>query len=242
MATSLQLITRAMRLAGVIGKGESLDNDEAQDGLTALNSMLDSWKIERLFVYQIVQGSYTWPSSTTSRTIGSGGDFSATRPDRIESAYVVDANSQWYPLQLLVMREEYDSIVIKSTPSTLPLYLFYDSAYPLGVLYLWCVPSAQLTLKLNTWQALQTFADLTTALALPPGYERAITYSLAEEYGPEYGVQIPPKVQEIAAKARGVVKNLNAPEMIAQVDAAVARLGSMNWPGRYNIYSDSWNP
>lgn len=241
MATAVQLITRAMRLATVIGKGETLDPDESADGLTALNSMLASWKISRLFVYQIVQGSYTWPSSTTSRTIGSGGDFTDTRPDRIESAYVVDSNSVWYPLQIMVMREEYDSIVIKTTPSILPQYLFYDSAYPLGVLYLWCVPSAELTLKLNTWQTLQSFSALTTDLALPPGYERAITYSLAEEYCPEFGVKIPDDVRRIAAEARAIVKNLNAPPMIAQLDAGVARLGFGNWPGRYNIYSDSWN-
>lgn len=242
MATALQMITRSMRLAGVIGKGESLTSDEAADGLTALNAMLDSWKIERLFVYQIVQGSYTWPSSTTSRTIGSGGNFSTTRPDRIQSAFVVDSNSQWYPLQLLVMREEYDSIVIKTTPSTIPLYLFYDPAYPLGVIYLWCVPSAQMTLKLNTWQTLQSFSTLTTDLALPPGYERAIVYSLAQEYGPEFGVRIPDEVKGIAVAARSNIKNLNSPALIAQVDAGVARLGAMNWPGRYNIYADSFNP
>lgn len=240
MATALQMMTRSMRLAGVIGKGESLDNDEAQDGLTALNSMLDSWKIDRLFVYQIVQSSYTWPSATSSRTIGSGGNFSTTRPDRIQSAFVVDSNSQWYEVEVLQRREEYDSIVVKTTPSTLPQYLFYDPAYPLGVIYLWCVPSAQLTLKLNTWQTLQSFGALTTDLALPPGYERAIVYSLAQEYGPEFGVKIPDEVNRIAVAARASVKNLNTPSMVAQVDNGVARLGGNNWPGRYNVYADTW--
>ena len=239
MATALQIITRSMRLAGVIGKGESLDSDEAQNGLTALNAMLDSWKIERLFVYQIVQGSYTWPSSTTSRTIGSGGNFSATRPDRIQSAFVVDSNSNWYPVEVLAMREEYDSIVIKTTPSTIPQYLFYDPAYPLGVIYLWCVPSAELTLKLNTWQTLQSFAALTTSLSLPPGYERAIVYNLAVEYAPEFGVRVPDDVKALATKATSNIKNLNAPQMISQVDAGVARLGLTGFRGRWNIYADT---
>ena len=196
--------------------------------------------IERLFVYQIVQGSYTWPAATTSRTIGSAGDFNTTRPDRIESAFIVDSNSLWYPLQIMTMREEYDSLVTKTTPSTLAQYLFYDPAYPLGVLYLYCVPSVQLTLKLNTWQTLQSFAALTTDLALPPGYQRAIEYSLAEEISPEFGVVVPPKVEQIAIKARAAVKTLNAPSMIAQVDAGVARLGRTGWVrGGYNIYADT---
>lgn len=239
MATALQMITRAMRLAGVIGKGESPDSDEAQDGLTALNAMLDSWRIERLFVYQIVQGSYTWPSSTTSRTIGSGGDFSATRPDRIESAFVVDSNSNWYEVKVLAMREEYDAIVVKTVTGNLPMYLFYDPAYPLGVIYLWSIPSAQLTLKLNTWQTLQSFSTLTTALALPPGYERAIVYNLAVEFGPEFGVKVPDEVRAIAVKATSNIKNLNAPTLIAQVDNGVARLGQTSFRGRWNIYADA---
>lgn len=238
MATALGLITRAMRLATVIGKGESLDNDEAADGLVALNDMLESWRIDRLFVYQIVQNSYTWPASTVSRTIGTGGNFTDQRPDKIDSAFVVDSDSQWFPLEVLKDRAEYDSIVIKTTSSTLPQYLFMDPAFPLGVIYLYPVPSVQVTIKLNTWQALQSFSGLTTALALPPGYQRAIAYSLAEEYGPEFGVAIPKKVEQIAMTARSLIKTHNAPSMVARVESSVAALGQLNGNGRFNIYSD----
>lgn len=235
MATALQMITRSMRLARVLRKGESPDDDEAADGIYALNAMLDSWKIERLMVYQIVQGSYTWPASTSSRTIGSGGNFSATRPDRLESAFVVDSSSQWYPLQVLVKREEYDAIAIKTTASTIPQYIFLDPAYPLGVIYLYCVPSADLTLKLNTWQTLQNFTALTTDLALPPGYQRAIEFNLAIEFGAEFKKDIPDLVKRIAQESKAIVKNLNAPVLIAQTD--VAHLGQQS-RGLYNIYSD----
>lgn len=158
MATALSMTTRAMRLIGSLGKGETPDDDEAQDGLTALNAMLDAWQIERLMVYQVVQTSHTWPAVTTSRTIGSGGNFAVQRPVRIESASVRDSSNQDYDITVLQDRKEYDSIAVKSTGSTLPEYLFYDPAYPLGVIYLYPVPSAQLTLKLNTWQTLQSFS------------------------------------------------------------------------------------
>src|SRR3990167_2508153 len=111
MATALGIIPRSMRLAGAIGKGETADADEAADGLVALNAMLDSWQIDRLLVYQIVQVSNTWPAATTSRTIGSGGNFTQQRPVRIDSAFVVDSNSQWYSVEVLRSREEYDAIV-----------------------------------------------------------------------------------------------------------------------------------
>src|SRR3990167_2307112 len=238
MATALSMITRAMRLARAIGKGEPLDSDESADGLVALNAMLDSWQIDRLFVYQIVQGSYTWPASTTSLTIGSAGNFNVQRPVRIDSAFVVDSNSQWYPVDVLQDRTEYDSIVTKTTESSLPKYLFMDSAYPLGVIYLYPVPSVALTLKLNTWQTLQSFASLATDIALPPGYQRAIEYSLAEEFGPEFGVTIPPKVEKIALQSRAAIQNLNMPSLVARVDSGVASLGLLDGGGRYNIYAD----
>lgn len=229
-----------MRLAGVIGKGEAPDASESSDGLVALNAMLDSWQIERLYVYQIVQVSNTWPSATASRTIGSGGNFTQQRPVKIDSAFVVDSNSQWYDVEVLTDRSQYDGIVTKTTQSTLPRYLFMDTANPLGVIYLYPVPSASLTLKLNTWQTLQSFSSLTTALALPPGYQRAIEYSLAEEFGPEFGVTIQPLVMKKATEARAAIKTLNAPVMISRVDNAVASLGRLGGGGRWDINSDSY--
>jgi hypothetical protein len=210
MATALEMVTRAMRLARVIGKGEIPDNEEAQDGLTALNAMLDSWRLERLSVYQIVQGSHVWTAADSSMTFGTGGDVT-TRPVAVDSAFWQDANANKYSLTLLTEREQYDRIVAPSTQSTIPEYLFYEKAFPLGVVYLYPVPSEGGTLLLNTWQALQEFSALTTELALPPGYKRAIEYSLAEEYGPEFGVQVPVSVIRIASKAKTNLKRVNAP-------------------------------
>lgn len=241
MPTALELITKGMRLAGALGKGETPDADESADGLSCLNSMLDSWQIERLMVYQIVQGSYSWASATTSRTIGSSGspNFSAQRPVRIDSAFIVDSNSQWYPLQVLTDRTQYDAIVIKSTTSTLPQYLFFDPVYPLGVLYLYPVPSSTVTLKLNTWQTLQSFTSLTTDLALPPGYQLAIEFNLPLYLAPEYGTgrKLDPQVMAIATTSKAAIKTINHPSMVAQLDSGVATLGSIG--GRYNIYSDT---
>jgi hypothetical protein len=224
-----------MRLAGVIGKGETPDSDESADGLTALNAMLDSWRLERLMVYQIVQGSYTWASSTTSRTIGSGGNFNASRPVRIESAFFRDSSSNDYELAVLRTREEYDSITIKSTTGTQPQWLFYDPAYPLGVLYAYPISTAQWTLLLNTWQSLQSFSALTTDLALPPGYERAIAYGLAMEIAPEYGSgqKMDPQVPLIAIQSKAAIKTVNQPSMVAQIEAPGCG------GGIYNIYTDS---
>lgn len=210
MATALELITRAMRLARVIGKGEIPDSEEASDGLEALNAMLDSWRTERLSVYQITQGSHSWSAADVSMTFGTGGDVT-TRPVAVDSAFWQDSDGNKRELVVLTERSQYDSIVAPSSQSTLPEFLFYDKAYPLGVVYLYPVPSAGGTLLLNTWQTLQEFASLTEDLALPPGYKRTIEYSLAEEYGPEFGVQVPASVIRIAGKAKTNLKRINSP-------------------------------
>ena len=80
---------------------------------------------------------------------------------------------------------------------------------------------------------------MTTSLSLPTGYQRAIEYSLAEEFGPEFGVNISPEVKQIANKARANIKSLNRPSLISRVDSGVAALGRLDGSGRYNIYSDS---
>jgi hypothetical protein len=44
-------IYAALRLIGQLAEGETPSAETAQDALTALNQMLDSWSIERLSVF-----------------------------------------------------------------------------------------------------------------------------------------------------------------------------------------------
>src|SRR5712675_1315281 len=81
--SALDLITTAAQLLGAIGQGEALTADEATAGLRRLNSMLDAWSIDKLMIYNMQQESFTWAANTTSRTIGSGGAFDATRPIKL---------------------------------------------------------------------------------------------------------------------------------------------------------------
>lgn len=221
-----------MRLAGVIGKGETPDPDEAADGLTALNAMLDSWQTERLFVYQISENSFSWGAGSQSRTVGPAGNFVMARPAQVDDSTYFVLNSISYPVRL-INSDAWAAIPDKTTTSTFPFWLYVEYGVSTVTLYAYPTPSAAITLKLRTWSALQTFAALTDQLSLPMGNERAITYSLAEEFGPEFGVDIPAKVQEIAAKARKNLKRINSvpPVMVSEV-------GYMNRRITGNVYAD----
>jgi hypothetical protein len=211
MATALTLITRAMRLAKVLQKGETPDDDEAQDGLVALNSMLDSWTIERLYVYYIVSEALTLVAGTQTYTMGVGGALNTTRPTRIENTCYLLYNGISTPIEV-INEDAWAGITVKTISSPMPFYLFPDMQYPLVSLNLYPVPTTSAAVAyIKSWKQLVAFSDLTSTLSLPPGYERAITYALAVEFGPEFGVDVDPRVMAIAGKAMANVKRVNAP-------------------------------
>ncbi len=231
MASALDLITSSMRKLGALADGESPTTSEANDGLDVLNSMLDSWSLERLLVYQIRQENFTWASGNASRTIGSSGNFNTTRPTKIENGFTRISNID-YPYQV-VSKENYDSIVDKTTQSTYPQVVYYEQANPLGTIYAWPVPSASVDFYVNSWRQLQQFTSLTTDLALPAGYQRAIEFNLACELGPEFELDIPERVDRIARESKSAIKRANSIPLVAQLE-----VGNVH-ARRYNIYSDT---
>lgn len=234
-STARTIITAALREIRVLGAGDVPTDDDAEDALYQLKNMMDSWWLERLAVYEIRQDSgLTWAAAQSSRTVGTGGNFNITRPFRI-TGVVFTVNGVDYPVRKMIERAEYDAIPLKTAQSSFPEFCFYDPQYPLGVLYAFPVPSASVTVAINSWQQIQNFSTLDTQIALPPGYERAIQKNLAIEIAPSYGPSAQPspelKVQAMQAKAN--LKTINAPSMVATLDAGIVQ------PWRpSNIYSD----
>lgn len=214
-----------MRLIQVIGVDQSPTAQEAADGIYALNCMLDAWSIERLMVYQVQQAGHVWLSGNASRTIGSGGDFNAARPIRIEpkGTFFRTSSNYDYPVGVYP-RSDYDNIVQKSAGGSIPDHLFYDDNFPTRTLYAYPVPSETLTLYLNTWKALQQFTALTTSLSLPPGYQGAIEYNLAVWMAPEFGAAAKAAARDIAGQAsllKQAIKGVAKPDLVARVDGAL---------------------
>jgi len=83
------------------------------------------------------------------------------------------------PLEILNAREDYALISVK-TLQTMPSYLFYESGWPTGKVYVWPVPPANaygiyITIK----SPLPTYATASDLLNLPPEYLDALATSLA---------------------------------------------------------------
>jgi hypothetical protein len=210
----------------VLETGEDPSTEEAADGLTALNDMLDEWNIDRGLVFAIEEDSQTWTGGAQSMTIGSGGDMNTTRPIRIEnSTFYTDANGNDYNLRLLETRIGYTSIVDKETTTDLPEYLYYEPDYPLGELYIWPVPSANMTIKLHRWEQFSLFASLDATVTLAPGYKNLVTYGLCEYLAPEFGVAVPPEVMSRYEAASQRIRKNNIRIPIMQAETAAIREG-----------------
>src|SRR3990167_1901608 len=230
MTTALQMITSGLRKIGEYSTGETLGSDVTSDGLAVMNTMLESWSLERLMCYQITQESLALTASDGTYTIGTGGDFDTDRPTKIvDPCFIRDSSNLDSPLQIFDAAA-YGRIVQKTIDGTYPGYLFYDQGFSssLGTITLYPEPQAALTLFINSWKQLQNFSTLTTDLAMPPGYRRAIEFNFAVEMASEFGRDPPPSVVSVAKSAKATLKSLNMPDSMMRLDSGIAGGGIPN--------------
>lgn len=204
MTTALDLITGAGRLLGVVRKGEALDDDEASDGLSALNAMLSSWGSETLMALARVRESFTLTSSA-SYTIGTGQTLNTTLPIAISNAFI-RIGSIDYPLAEIT-DDEYDNITLKDVSGIPFVFNFTNSPTTASAtIRLYPSPSAGYELHLLSEKPFSTLT-LSTDIYFPQAAgERAVRYNLAVEMAPEFGVEPSAAVVAIARESKGLMK------------------------------------
>jgi hypothetical protein len=212
------LIRSSLRLIGVMSQGEFPSSDETTDALAVLNDILDEWYTQNLMVFRNENDTYTLVPGQQSYTLGSGGVFSGNRPTAIEQAFVtyggIDFNVRILTTHL------WNEIALKSFQAPLPSALYYIDSYPLGNLYIWPVPSLALPITLSLNAPFTTYAA-TDTISLPPGYLKALRYTLAVEIAPEYGVQPSPLILKAQKEVIGDLKSANRQMPVAKFDPSI---------------------
>jgi hypothetical protein len=230
MATALDLILRARRLLNAHGVGETLDTELANNGLEALNAMLSAWSLDGLLVYALQSNTFTLTNAQTY-TVGIGGAFNMTRPDRIESAFATIGGSDY--VVGIIENDQWNRLINKNITSNIPSYLKYDIAVPLATLSI--MPQTTGTLTINTYKPLQRFNNLTDVMALPNGYERAIVLSLAIEISPEVGRPASDQLMMLAASAKAALMRIHADNAILTIDSSLLGGGMVDgWQAGLN--------
>jgi len=236
MANARGIINRALLLISAIGKGQVVPADEAQDGLVTLNSMLSSWSVDGLLVFNETREILPLTIGKTSYTIGVGGDFNTLKPKDILSAFVRIGS---YDYNLTKKDSiEYGAIINKTIGGAYPSIYNYIPNDPLGIINILDFPSQAMNLHLYSNKALTSFINLTTDVTLGDGYERAIVYNLALEIAPEYQVAPSMGVINIAGNALRIIKDYNAKRnSFVTAIQGVPQSITINNAGDGNIYS-----
>jgi len=222
VSTPSTMIINALILTGEKSIGGTLSAAEQTHWLAQLNSMMESWSLDRLMCFQLLQESKALTTGTSSYTIGTGGAFNTDRPNKIEDpCYTIDSGNIRTGIEIIPI-ETYRRLSVELSGNSHPRYLAYDSAFAAGLatIFLYPAPSAGLTLYINSWKQLQTFANISTTVVLPPGYQLAIETNFAL-YASAGLRDAPGDVARIARDSKAAIKSLNVPDMNMRIDSGV---------------------
>lgn len=229
--TGLDVVSASLRLIGAIAPGETPAAQEATDGLAALNRMISGWSNESLMTYAEYREVFSLTANKATYTMGVGGDFATSRPQRVLEVMVRDDNvtpAVEYPVRLLSL-DEYSMIRVKDITSVYPNAIFDDENYPLRGLSLYPKPSVANKLVITSLKPITEIATLTTSVVLPPGYEEALIYNFAIRIAPEYGRTVSQEVVLVATESKASIKrNNHTPEYLRSDEGLLKRSGTFN--------------
>ena len=239
---AMQIIASALRLIHVLAPGESPTTDEAQDSLAVLNQMFDAWNADRLTIYTIAITDFPLTPSKSVYSLGAGGDFDFARPAKITRASIVLLYNAVQPLErplkIYVNEKEWQEVSIKAIPSTFPLAMYDDGAFPFRNLTFWPIPLENHNFRLYSWGPLNQFPDLTTPYQFPPGYAEAIRYNLSLRLVDEFSGELGPTLVQGAVQSLAKIKIMNTP--LTKLACDEAMVGDAD-PGITNYRSELFN-
>jgi len=229
--TALDLIKGAMRLIGAIATGETPTADEANDALNTLNDVLEGWSLEGLAVWGSSNQTFNTVPGQKLYTVGPGGNFNTDRPVNVFGGYCTFGGVDF---QIEVVDQlAYNRIALKSQQQPIIEQMLYVNENPLGFLTLWPVPSNVIPITLSCGRILTQIPNLATSLVYPPGYAKALRYSLAVHLAAEYGMVPAVDVATIARDSKGNIKNANMTPPVMTFDSVLTDDGPAIWQRGY---------
>lgn len=221
----VDLIADAARELVVIGPLDSPGAELSAIGLSRLNQILDLWNARREAVYAERTFTGSFVSNQQDYTIGpTGADFTVDiRPVTIEAGNVLLDNVTPVVSNPINIRDYqwWASLTVKNVTSQFATDCYYETAWPNGILHFWPKPQANYGLELFIRQLLSSVASGDT-INLPPGYQRALTLTLAEDLSEPLARVLPPNTARKAMEARAAIfRNNEFSPLIMTQDAGM---------------------
>lgn len=227
--TVRQVCTNALYEINAVAPGELPDASELLFALSKFNQIADNWSAQKVFIYatQLISAAPPPPvgnsaafllvPSLVNHTIGPAYAGAPTlpviteRPVRIKNVNVLLNNVTPIVRYPLKKRDSdwWASNRVQGIKTALPTDFYYRPDWPLGSLFFWPVPNFGYGVEIEIETVIQGAPVLDTAFMAPPGYELAMTLTLAELLCPSFEKQ-PNQILMVAAmRARQAVQGLN---------------------------------
>lgn len=224
-ATVQGLITDALMDAGVVGNDETVEQPILNRSFRQFNRLLGTWNVKRFMIFNLKTYSVT-STGAQSYTVGNGQqlDTGQSRPDRVESALLRQPNGSGgansgpfdWPLKVIQSRENYNMIAMKQL-GTFSKALYYQTAWPIGLIYPWPIPQASIyEVHVTFKEQLLQIVNLQDPINLPPEYEDALEWVLAERFRAANRLPPDPMISKFAANGINAIRlaNTQVPTMV----------------------------
>lgn len=207
--------------------------------LIRLNSLINQKNAQQITTYGVAFPTFTLTPLLSPHTIGPSGVLVVTaRPVAIIGANLRIGSGTTLARLPIDIRDAawWLDQAMPNIRSGVPTDLYYADDWPNGSLYLWPVPTVAygLELEVNALLSELTEADLGNTIALPQGYQRDYTLSLAEDLTGPLTVPMPSDLSRKASQARAITEgNNNAPVRIVTRQSGMpggdSASGGFNW-------------
>lgn len=229
MAAVIDIINQALKDIGVIGDGQTANDEQVTGAFDTLNQMLGQWQVDNLHIYAQKEVVLTL-TGAQQYTVGTGGAINIIRPVKIDACFWRKGGID-YPMEVMNAFEDYEQLTFKALGS-IPRAVYYLPSYPMGALYVY--PQAnQGELHLVMRTDLPTYATAADSFALPPEYASAVRYSLGELLAAENSTPLRPDLAGLAKKGRAVLRRANTRIPQLNMPSAVMRNRYFNINGGY---------
>jgi hypothetical protein len=183
------IITRALRIIGAIGQGETPSATAITEGAEALNDVVKEWEADGMPLWALTTYKVRPTSGVATYTLSDG-------PLRIIHGWTHDSSSDSDTDLVLLTRQEYQGLGSKLSSGP-PSQFWYDPPGNLtkpGMITFFPVPDSTCqTYHTYSFTGQKPFEDFDTASDVPdfPQYWfNAVKWGLADQLAYEYGVGI----------------------------------------------------
>jgi hypothetical protein len=191
------IITRALRIVGAIGQGETPSSTAVTEAAEALNDLVKEWETDGMPLWAVTNSSLTPIAGTAAYTVGIGLTTNIPAPLKIIQAWGrVTASGLDTPI-LVITRQEYTMLGNKTSSGAVS-QLWYNppggiaATESVGTITLYPTPDTNYatynTVNFNYQRPFMDFDSSTDVPDFPQYWYNAVKWGLADQLAYEYGV------------------------------------------------------